>query len=237
MQLTVSNQQPHPADPPHNTVPLIAASLINKSSPIDCHLSMANKLLPPDTTITSENSTIIRRISSNEGVVHSLATIKRLIRHPMSRNDLVPLSYLSSRSKKGVPMYTTFGLSFFVMATILVKKWGSWMALPLPVVMILGYVTLPDVGHCSGRPGAATRKLLPTCGLSVSLMTKSEGSSKYIVAFGRRHTYRGEARNNPKSKTVSRNHNIKPCYEDPPTAVAKLTWPLAALLNEQYYTH
>ena len=36
-------------------------------------------------------------------------------------------------------------------------------------------------GHWSGRPGAATRKLSPTCGLRVSLMTKSDASSKYIA--------------------------------------------------------
>eukprot|EP00984_Skeletonema_dohrnii_P032950 scaffold28155_cov83-Skeletonema_dohrnii-CCMP3373.AAC.1 len=43
-------------------------------------------------------------------------------------------------------------------------------------------MALPVSGHWwRGRPGAATRKLSPTCGLRVSLMTKSEASSKCMV--------------------------------------------------------
>ena len=43
-------------------------------------------------------------------------------------------------------------------------------------------MALPVSGHWwRGRPGAATRKLSPTCGLRVSLMTKSDASSKCMV--------------------------------------------------------
>mmetsp|Transcript_17832 Transcript_17832/g.27317 ORF Transcript_17832/g.27317 Transcript_17832/m.27317 type:complete len:98 (+) Transcript_17832:772-1065(+) len=43
-------------------------------------------------------------------------------------------------------------------------------------------MALPVSGHWwRGSPGAATRKLSPTCGLRVSLMTKSEASSKCMV--------------------------------------------------------